>query len=172
MRWNKRCTRDIHSIRGVACLKFNARNCGGVANAFMQTQIPKGDIYKYGRPIWDAPGFVLFGMLSIFLVTVDNTKSYMNQDLFHIVNGCYTLKGGRRADITPAKLELDTLELPFHPHYVRASSRNLQNWDKIIPCFLFKCVFAYMVLRPCLCLYWWPLGNLQPISLLIEKQTV
>ena len=35
-----------------------------------------------------AQGSALFAMLSTFLVTVDNTKSYMNQDRFHFFNGC------------------------------------------------------------------------------------
>ena len=33
-------------------------------------------------------GGKLFVMLSTFLVMVENIKSYINQDLFHFVNGC------------------------------------------------------------------------------------
>ena len=54
--------------------------------------------------------------------------------------------------ITPTKLELDKLELFFHTHFVCVSSRNLQNWDRIIPYFRFKCVrkrvFVYTVATP------------------------
>ena len=36
----------------------------------------------------ETPRFELFVMLSKILVTVDKTKSYINQELFHFVNGC------------------------------------------------------------------------------------
>ena len=33
-------------------------------------------------------GSAQFAMLNTFLVTVDNIKSYINQDIFHFINGC------------------------------------------------------------------------------------
>ena len=70
----------VTHIRGVACLRSNVRNCGNVVNAFMQI-IPK-------RICGVSLGSALFATLSTFLVIVDNIKSYMNQDIFHFVNGC------------------------------------------------------------------------------------
>ena len=35
-----------------------------------------------------SPGSALFAMVRTFLVKVNNIKSYMNQDIFHFVNGC------------------------------------------------------------------------------------
>ena len=50
------------------------------------------------------------------------------------------------------KLELDTLELLFYTYFVCVSSRKLQNPDRTMPYFRFKCVrkciFAHMVATP------------------------
>ena len=58
--------------RGVACLKINVRNCGDFIN-----KSKKGAFTNCADP-----GSAFFAMLSIFLVTVDNIKSDINQDLF------------------------------------------------------------------------------------------
>ena len=48
--------------------------------------------------------------------------------------------------IIATKLILNTLELPFHTHFVCVTSRNLYNWDRITIYFWFKsvceCVFG------------------------------
>ena len=36
-----------HISRGVACLKFNVRNCGDVVNAFMQKNPKRGHLQIY-----------------------------------------------------------------------------------------------------------------------------
>ena len=52
--------------------------------------------------------------------------------------------------ITPTKIGIGYIRIAFpYTFCMRISSRNLQNWDRIIPYFRFKyerrCVFAYMV---------------------------
>ena len=48
-----------------------------------------------------ASGSVLSAMLSTFLVTEDNIKSYMNHGLFHFLNWCKTLKEGNAIIYNP-----------------------------------------------------------------------
>ena len=43
-------------------------------------------------------------------------------------------------NLNKKKNELDTLELLFNTHFVCESSKKLQNWDRLIPYFRFKCV--------------------------------
>ena len=62
--------------RDVACLKFYLRGRCIHANSV--------GLDENARLIRSAQ----FVMLSTFLVTVDRHKSYMNQELFHFVNGC------------------------------------------------------------------------------------
>ena len=64
--------------------KINIHNCWDVVIAFMQKKKKK----KGNIICCVSSGSVLFVMFSIFLVMVDNIKSYMILDLFHFFNVC------------------------------------------------------------------------------------
>ena len=66
---------------------YTSLNYGDVANAFMQT-MQKGGAFTNSVDPDKVSGSAIFAMLSTFSVTVENIKSYMNQDLFYFVNGC------------------------------------------------------------------------------------
>ena len=57
-------------------------NCGDVVKIFIQKGAFTNSVDPDETPHDDvSSGFALFAMLSTFLVTVNNIKSYMNQDL-------------------------------------------------------------------------------------------
>ena len=87
--WKLNVARGLH---GVGCLKFDVRNCGDLVNAFMQI-FQKGSVYKW-RTRWDAAKHrvCVICHLSTFWVTVDYTKSYINQEQWC----AKALKGGFR----------------------------------------------------------------------------
>ena len=77
---------QLISFMGAACLKFNVGKCG----AFME----KSNIGAFRNsldpdetPQKAASHQGLRYLPDTFLVTLANIKTYMNQDLFHFVNG-------------------------------------------------------------------------------------
>ena len=72
---------------GVACLKFNARNCGDVVNALNMQNVN----FTNSVDPDETPHNRVCAICHVkhILGNGGNIKSYMNQDLFHFVNGCF-----------------------------------------------------------------------------------